>query len=188
MGHDLRNLVASLAATSVPAGVSLVVALAWTLKVTWVWTIVGALLLDVACLQTKQILQHPRPVTNPAHVLESEGLYGMPSEHAAFAAFILIRVGYRWVGARWSWGLLSKATAMSVLFGWAFILLVLRYQTGAHSISQLGVGIVVGMVAGIFWNRLESMLERPLQKAQAFIVSSALFVDIFYGDGKAHQD
>merc|ERR1719476_1241300 len=82
----------ALFATSIPMGVALLTALAWTRKVAWAWTLLGALLLDTVCLWLKSLIAQPRPLARPQYVLPSEGPYGMPSEHAAFAAYLLVHL------------------------------------------------------------------------------------------------
>eukprot|EP00439_Symbiodinium_sp_Y106_P038969 s1579_g4.t1 len=87
--QSLFTIIVGLVATSIPAGLSLAGGFLWTTRVEWAWTLLGAVLLDTCVLQLKGLLQQPRPVQHAAYVLPSEGPFGMPSEHAAFAGFLL---------------------------------------------------------------------------------------------------
>ncbi|CAE7748436.1 EMB976 [Symbiodinium sp. KB8] len=87
--QSLSTIIVSLVATSIPASLALAGGFLWTTRVEWAWTLLGAVLLDTCVLQLKGLLQQPRPVQHAAYVLPSEGPFGMPSEHAAFAGFLL---------------------------------------------------------------------------------------------------
>lgn len=103
-------------ATSIPAGLGLFIILVRTWQVKWAWSLLGAVLLDTFCLQVKAWLRIPRPA-NPAFVLPSEGPYGMPSEHAAFATFLTMHLGRRF------WG---QKMMLCSLVAWASTLVWLR--------------------------------------------------------------
>lgn len=174
-----------LLSTSIPAGLFLFFLLVTTWKLHWAWTLLGAILLDQACLSLKQLIKEPRPA-EPAFVLESEGLYGMPSEHAAFVAYLLVHLGMRlWMEPRWS--LFLKSLASVALLIWGAVLVILRFAYGAHSLPQLLLGGCIGFIAGLCWSRLEAAL--PLQDWQRFIDSSRLCIQSLYGIGSnQHAD
>eukprot|EP00438_Fugacium_kawagutii_P019863 Skav227958 [mRNA] locus=scaffold146:724551:725105:- [translate_table: standard] len=179
-----------LLSTSIPAGLFLFFLLVTTWQLHWAWTLLGAILLDQACLALKQLIKEPRPA-EPAFVLESEGLYGMPSEHAAFVAYLLAHLGMRlWMDPLcFHWSLFLKSLASVALLIWGSTLVILRFAYGAHSLPQLLLGGCIGFTAGLCWSRLEAALHGPLQDWQRFIDSSRLCVQSLYGIGSnQHAD
>lgn len=170
--QSLSTIIVGLVATSIPAGLALAGGFLWTTRVEWAWTLLGAVLLDTCVLQLKGLLQQPRPVQHAAYVLPSEGPFGMPSEHAAFAGFLLGQLHARQprlAAAGFSRGF--RACAMCLLALWAAGILCMRYITGAHSIVQLLAGAASGIGASSAWSKLE---EGPLADA---MVASQCFAD-----------
>mmetsp|Transcript_126267 Transcript_126267/g.404169 ORF Transcript_126267/g.404169 Transcript_126267/m.404169 type:complete len:194 (+) Transcript_126267:61-642(+) len=181
------GLLLPLAATSVPAGLALFGVFLWTRRVCWAWTIAGALILDVLCLAVKDVIREPRPSPEAAYVLPSEGPYGMPSEHAAFAVFVLVQFVLR-MTQRSEYSLRFKVICSGAIAVWASAMIASRLNTGAHSAAQLFAGGASGLMAGGAWFYLEVRLEGPLQKVQGFIDSSCMCFNVLYGDGKVHDD
>ncbi|CAE7375487.1 unnamed protein product [Symbiodinium natans] len=181
--QNLSTVVVGLVATSIPAGLSLAAGFLWTARVEWAWTILGAVLLDLGVLHLKALLQHPRPVSHPAYVLPSEGPFGMPSEHAAFAAFLVGQLHARQTrlaaaGFRRS----VRAACLGLLVLWALGVILMRYITGAHSIVQLLAGAGCGLCASIVWWKLEAgPLADAMVLGQCFTDSARRCVIALYG-------
>ena len=144
---QLPSLVLWATATSVPAGVALLCTLLWTHSVQWAWTLLGAFLLDAFCFTLKGLLKHPRPRSNSVLVLPSEGPFGMPSEHAAFAWFLVAHLGLRLLRHRGFYPEL-KLLGVSILALWAVGVAGVRHATGAHSVEQLLAGAALGAPVG----------------------------------------
>eukprot|EP00435_Cladocopium_sp_Y103_P023348 s1767_g5.t1 len=124
-----------LISTSIPAGLFLLAMLIGTWQICWAWTLLGAVLLDMCCLRLKEVIRQARPIDPaPAFVLESEGLYGMPSEHAAFVTYLFAHLGMRLL--RSDWDHLAKSLACLALASWGAALVTTRYVYGAHSLPQ----------------------------------------------------
>lgn len=116
--------------TSIPAGLFLLAMLIGTWQLCWAWTLLGAVLLDTCCLRLKEVIRQARPIDPaPAFVLESEGLYGMPSEHAAFVTYLFVHLGMRL--SRSDWDRLAKSMACLALATWGAALVTTRYVYGA---------------------------------------------------------
>lgn len=172
-------------ATSIPAGLALIGALVCTWQIRWAWTLLGAVILDTFCLWLKKLIQQPRPAT-PAFVLDSEGLFGMPSEHAAFVFFLTVHLGHR---IEHDWGSTSqKLLEWLFLLTWGSTLISVRYAFGAHSLQQLVAGAVIGSLAGITWSRLEVTVQDLLLRGQRFTDASRRCVRLLYGMGTPHND
>merc|ERR1712216_721529 len=118
--------------TPIFAKFCIVGAFAVTRRIEWIWTLAGALFVDVACLLLKDIINQPRPL----------GSYkdgpGMPSEHAAVAAFyathLSLHLARRVHGAQ-----LLKAVLWVTLAAWVAIVAASRQHLRAHSAAQLAV-------------------------------------------------
>eukprot|EP00435_Cladocopium_sp_Y103_P024151 s1767_g5.t3 len=131
-----------LISTSIPAGLFLLAMLIGTWQICWAWTLLGAVLLDMCCLRLKEVIRQARPIDPaPAFVLESEGLYGMPSEHAAFVTYLFAHLGMRLL--RSDWDHLAKSLACLALASWGAALVTTRF------------------IAGRCWSNLEAKLHRP---------------------------
>lgn len=133
-----------------------------TRKLTWAWTLVGALLVDFSCAVMKQVINQPRP----------QGSYragpGMPSEHAAFATFCAVYLCWA-LARRVRCARLLKAIVFAALVVWAFLVIISRHHLGVHSAAQLLAGAGIGTAAGAGWILLESVLWRQLGQAQRLI-------------------
>eukprot|EP00434_Breviolum_minutum_P018305 symbB.v1.2.016149.t1/scaffold1224.1/size148762/2 len=176
-----------LLSTSIPAGLSLLGALLWTCHVRWAWTLLGGLLVDTFCLYLKEIIRQPRPVSPPpVFVLETEGDFGMPSEHAAFVMYLFLHLGSRLHDSSYSWSV--RWAGCLLLLAWGTSLIVTRYVYGAHSLQQLLCGGCIGAVAGCAWSCFESRLSNHLARWQLFIDSSLVCIQSLYGIGNLHMD
>lgn len=185
MRQTIPHLVLAIS-TSIPAGLFLLTMLIGTWQLCWAWILLGAVLLDTCCLCLKEVIRQARPIDPaPAFVLESEGLYGMPSEHAAFVMYLFVHLGMRL--SRSDWDRLAKSIACLALATWGAALVTTRYVYGAHSLPQLLVGGSIGFIAGRCWSSLEAELHRPLQQWQNFVDSSRICVQSLYGF-EDHED
>lgn len=161
----------------------MVAAMVLTQEVCWLWAGVGAVILDTGVLALKSMLQHPRPASEPLFVMDSEGPYGMPSEHAAFASFLLSFFASLAECSSVGPGRLppvAKYVALSILGLWAAAVVTLRYITGAHSFWQLAAGGALGLAAGLAWYKLLRLLVVPLERVQLAIHKGAKCLNIMY--------
>eukprot|EP00439_Symbiodinium_sp_Y106_P065556 s3657_g10.t1 len=140
-----------------------------TRQLPWAWSLLGVLLTDGFCIVLKELLNQPRP----------EGSYregpGMPSEHAAFCAFLVAHLSL-WVCLRARCLLLLKALAVILMAAWALLVAYSRHHLGAvlvsiccnfscyqdpfdfaapqtmfHSAVQIIAGLVLGCSGGCVW-------------------------------------
>jgi dolichyldiphosphatase len=107
--------------------------------------IFGGFLCGILAKTLKRLIRQPRPTK-----IKSRG-YGMPSSHSQVASFFATYSNFEsgFIKADWSIhvGLVvANAIALSVIWS--------RVRLGHHSLAQVSVGTVIGMLFGYFWNRL----------------------------------
>lgn len=126
----------------------------------------GQLLNEALNYVLKHTLQQPRPLPPfPAHHAAHVPVYGMPSNHAQFVAFFAVYVTLFLRP--------SKGSAWMIAASWMGCAVVLwsRVYLGYHTLQQVGVGFVVGGLAGAAWF---AFTFRVLQPQFAFIVRMPL--------------
>eukprot|EP00928_Gymnodinium_smaydae_P032220 TRINITY_DN2339_c0_g3_i1.p1 TRINITY_DN2339_c0_g3~~TRINITY_DN2339_c0_g3_i1.p1 ORF type:complete len:199 (-),score=16.72 TRINITY_DN2339_c0_g3_i1:96-692(-) len=142
-------------------------------RIEWVWALLGGVFVDGVCLVLKEIINEPRP----------EGSYrsgpGMPSEHAAVAAFYAVHFCLL-VANRVRAPKLLKAFAITALLAWVVLVAVSRYHLGVHSLRQLLVGAVLGSCGGCFSAFLERVVSRPLATLQNHLDTVWKWLDVSY--------
>ena len=118
----------------------------------------------------KYLIRQPRPA-NPW----KKG-YGMPSDHAQFMGFIAIFsiLTYRFLQHQRPQLILPPKIALTIPLSVALFVCYSRYAIGVHSLEQVLVGFVVGVIFAFFWyflgailypsysGRLESILHRKI--------------------------
>ena len=114
--------------------------------------LVGIILNVVFNALLKDAIKEPRPGRCDEDTFDSGSVdeYGMPSNHAQFMGFLAMYVAlflfHRVEAPRWelcAWSLLAFSAAQLVC--------VSRVYLGYHSVEQVSVGMVVGVVAGSAW-------------------------------------
>ncbi|CAJ1408942.1 unnamed protein product [Effrenium voratum] len=187
MASNLWTLCGWAFGTSIPAGVALLGACA-SGQVLWLWTGLGAVLLDCNCLALKGYLRHPRPREDPPFVLPSEGPYGMPSEHTAFAGFLVTQLALRakFDGWRPCSPLLSQLFAF-LLGIWALGMALVRFHVGAHSAVQLAAGYFFGVGFGLLWRHLQRRLNTSLCSLQHMADVALRCAHVLYGEGEERR-
>ncbi|CAE8622163.1 unnamed protein product [Polarella glacialis] len=154
-----------------------------TRRVAWAWALAGALAVDVICRILKDVINQPRPESS-----YREGP-GMPSEHAAFSTFLAVHLSL-WLWSRTCCRVPLKIVGWAALNGWAAVVVFSRYHLGVHSVAQLAVGAVIGIVAGMLSFTLEGYLGDPwLAKVQRSLDRAWNYLEIEFEDyGESHTD
>mmetsp|Transcript_36144 Transcript_36144/g.83295 ORF Transcript_36144/g.83295 Transcript_36144/m.83295 type:complete len:199 (+) Transcript_36144:51-647(+) len=122
-----------------------------TRQLPWMWSLLGILMMDGICLVLKELINQPRP----------EGSYrdgpGMPSEHAAFAAFVVVHLSL-WVCCRTRCAAILKALSILAMATWALLVAFSRHHFGVHSALQILTGVGLGCTGGCVWFAMELYL------------------------------
>lgn len=74
----------------------------------------------------------------------------MPSEHAAFCAFLVAHLSL-WVCLRARCLLPLKALAVVLMAAWALLVAYSRHHLGVHSVAQIIAGLLLGCSGGCVW-------------------------------------
>ena len=109
--------------------------------------VLGLLLSTIANEVAKKLIKQNRPA------FSHKTGYGMPSDHSQFMTF-------------WMVSIITYFTARRVLRGWFFLsfsvcnatltalVMYSRYYLDVHSVEQVLVGGIIGVVLGYFWTKL----------------------------------
>jgi dolichyldiphosphatase len=127
--------------------------------------LVGLVGVAGACSALKGLLRDPRPKT-PGLWHGAGDLYGMPSNHAAFAAFAAGFVGAWAASGRWrargGGGALRRRAAAGAAGAAAAAVAASRVYLGYHSAAQVLVGAALGAGGGYAWYLFVEARLRPL--------------------------
>lgn len=135
----------------------------WRRPKNWIPALISLVLIPVFCFIASELLFKPfftrfRPTTHPAFMdvvtllreYTADGLYGFISGHTTnafgFAVLSLLLIK-------------NKAYTVFILF-WAFLMAYSRIYLGAHFITDVTGGMIVGILLGIFTYILYRYLSR----------------------------
>lgn len=133
----------------------------------------GQLLNEVLNKVLKRTLRVPRPTTLHPHAPE----FGMPSNHAQFAAFAAVYVALWAMSGRWhvsvTWRRVAAVVALLAAAAVCASRLALRY----HSAEQVAVGAAMGAIAAAAWfGAVEAWLRPHFANIVAHPLSRALLI------------
>lgn len=112
----------------------------------------------------------------------------MPSEHTAFAGFLVTQLALRakFDGWRPCSPLLSQLFAF-LLGIWALGMALVRFHVGAHSAVQLAAGYFFGVGFGLLWRHLQRRLNTSLCSLQHMADVALRCAHVLYGEGEERR-
>ncbi|KAA8494799.1 Dolichyldiphosphatase 1 [Porphyridium purpureum] len=112
--------------------------------------LLGVLVNDALNMVFKIVIQQPRPDTSPA-LLNGDGHLelGMPSAHAQFMAFFACYLGVMMHSRKWQLMPVHESVVLMLGSSGVSLLAILsRVYLGYHTVSQVLVGTLIGMLLG----------------------------------------